>query len=517
MLRMFAKSRMTRKELITAIEKGNDKAVREFVTQHPYDTDSLNQPVDSQHICPLSLAIMKKHTGIALFLMSCRDIQLNRKDSLGRTPLMHACLAQNRDIVLALLNHPDCIPTLYDAEGNNVLAYATHAGMVDLIDNIKYHLGIYVKKLQPPAPVIAFDMSSIRPMQFLDAACKGQRDTVLAYVHSNARIQNHHRLNVTDSFGRTALNCAIQYGHIDLAIELLETRHIDPKVADNDGISPLLSAIMQKNIRLVSKLTAYGAWVASTEFFLSPLYVAVQAEDVMIVRHLLMVPFREMTIPALERLEALAQKKGLLTIAETICAKRMTLLYPGELHYLHQLTGVHRLPLPVPRSDSKVETPSPLALPHNDAARSGEPAPESQTSALSFRERLRRIHYKGDIPEYLEDIITQEIINTPITIPQSGITYDLDSLKNYCDRQKKYECLVTRIEFKPEVLDLPPSMAVKKALESFVSRLEAQAKKARMKQEKKAALVHAGMFSVSGSQPMDVSALKPPENPLKPA
>ena len=123
---------------------------------------------------------------------------------------------------------------------------------------------------------------SPEPSPFLVACVVGFLDVVVKH-----RTEDRAMLNARNSWSCSGLHLACKYGHLDVALTLLE-KGASVNVKDKHGRTPLHSAANNENEALVRMLLEAGARVESKDTFgLRPLSIAVYKGSIPLVRMLL--------------------------------------------------------------------------------------------------------------------------------------------------------------------------------------------------------------------------------------
>ncbi|XP_029453236.1 ankyrin repeat and sterile alpha motif domain-containing protein 1B [Rhinatrema bivittatum] len=162
---------------------------------------------------------------LASFLSIWRGPSINCTDSSGYTALHHAALNGHKNVVLKLLQ--------YEASAN----VADHKGCFPL------HL----------------------------AAWRGDADIVKILIYQGP---SHSRVNEQNYENETALHCAAQYGHSDVAALLLQ-EHSDPTIRNNKLETPLDLAAHYGRLRVVKLLIdAYPNLLTCSTRKHTPLHLA---------------------------------------------------------------------------------------------------------------------------------------------------------------------------------------------------------------------------------------------------
>lgn len=89
----------------------------------------------------------------------------------------------------------------------------------------------------------------------------------------------------------------------------------------------------------------------------------------------------------------------------------------------------------------------------------------------TFQKRLEKIGFKGEIPAEIRCHITLGIMNDPVTVHPSGLTYDREVLKECFEAVGHAQIIpdpITRQQTRKLVLDYPTNITIKNMCEAFV-------------------------------------------------
>ncbi len=210
-----------------------------------------------------------------------KDIGLliNKLDSLlDLTPLMAAVSSESAFLVDALL-HKRANPELKNKQGKTALILATEKGCFNLAEQIlNFQYPVSTSNIENPNLSLSkqrfFNPFSIEAAYFgLKLNHRKYQDAALIWAVKNKNlITMEHALlkkanpNILENERNPILTIAAQLGSVDAALLLL--RHdADVDIRDHDGKTPLMFAVVSKNIQLVDLLVRHGADVSLTDRF----------------------------------------------------------------------------------------------------------------------------------------------------------------------------------------------------------------------------------------------------------
>ncbi len=185
----------------------------QLVSSLPKNDPMLN-PKEGEN--PLLESIAWLHIPLLSMLID-KGADVNYQDENGMTPLLVAILANKKNAVDLLLDHPDINPNLYDNANNIPLIIAIE----------KQNTTLALKLIQKGANLNDIDRKgyaalSLAVIYNLDEVC-------LKMIEKNAD------LNIVDSIGRSALF----YAKNEDIIRILLDNGIDPSIQDNSGLTAI--------------------------------------------------------------------------------------------------------------------------------------------------------------------------------------------------------------------------------------------------------------------------------------
>ena len=186
----------TKQGFLTAVERGNERAVRLFLNA---------------------------------------GVRADEKDALGVTPLIKAAMF-NRTAVAALLIKAKADLNTANSQGYTPLHWAAAKGFLEIVEML----------LANGAGVDPRTTLGLTPL--MQAAMAGHARVCDALIAKGAGV------NEADKHGATALHKAVNDGHLAVA-EILVAAGADPTMGDEKGITPLAIAQRKKNPQMIALLS----------------------------------------------------------------------------------------------------------------------------------------------------------------------------------------------------------------------------------------------------------------------
>jgi ankyrin repeat protein len=186
----------TKQGFLTAVERGNERAVRLFLNA---------------------------------------GVHADEKDALGVTPLIKAAMF-NRTAVAALLIKAKADLNTANSQGYTPLHWAAAKGFLEVVEML----------LANGAGVDPRTTLGLTPL--MQAAMAGHARVCDALIAKGAGV------NEADKHGATALHKAVNDGHLAVA-EILVAAGADPTMGDEKGITPLAIAQRKKNPQMIALLS----------------------------------------------------------------------------------------------------------------------------------------------------------------------------------------------------------------------------------------------------------------------
>ncbi len=209
---------------------------------------------------PLALAIIEKHTDVALKLIE-KGANINAQVNTGETPLHLATAMNQPDVVLKLIEKGVDINAC-NAGGETALHWAIETGNSD----------IALELINARADLSQTNNLGVTPLY--KAIAQGETKIASAIIKAKPD------LNQLGSHKMTALDYAIETGNSAIAHELLEAG-INLNNKASDGKTPLQRAILRNRMEIVSGIIARGADLNEQETFKNtPLHFAAAVGNV---------------------------------------------------------------------------------------------------------------------------------------------------------------------------------------------------------------------------------------------
>lgn len=245
-------------------------------------------------------ACKNNQKSVVLTFLKRGDVDVNKRDESGNTPLIYACLKSARDLVKLLLdngadanlgNRKNRTPLHFAAESGNyqIISLLIDAGAdVNCTDNNGVtplmvlaqngRTDAALKLLKNPGIDISIKDNDSR-MAIDYATTSGLRDLVQAL----SAAAEH-----ADAYGNTTLHHACWNNQGEVVKALIERDPASVNKRNDDGESPLLLAVRQSNLMIVELLLAAGAETDCADIHgVMPLHVAAGKGDLFVGKALL--------------------------------------------------------------------------------------------------------------------------------------------------------------------------------------------------------------------------------------
>ncbi len=227
--------------LRSAAKAGNIEALREALAKGA----NINAK-DDKGSTPLILAAFKGERAAVEELLA-KGANVNAKDSDGETALMRAAFWGRYFIVKALLEAGgDVFET--DKQGDTALTYAEMGLEMDQ----EINEGEFEELFEEIIEMLKARMGNRRPMNFLEAAAKGNIQVVRSLIAKGANV------NVSNDDETTALMFAAGNGNTAV-VQLLLSKGANVDSQNTSGNTALMAAVYAKSLPIVQLLLANKA------------------------------------------------------------------------------------------------------------------------------------------------------------------------------------------------------------------------------------------------------------------
>ncbi|MBV8801725.1 MAG: ankyrin repeat domain-containing protein, partial [Gammaproteobacteria bacterium] len=189
----------------------------------------------------LHWAVSKNNIRIVKTLLKKKEININKKNINGITPLMYACKAGHLELLNILLEAEADI-NLLDYKENGILNWAVINGHVKVVEVLLKQKRINLNQQ---------NREGLSPL--MEASIKGDLHMVNILLKAGAVV------NLLDNEGNNSLFHAINNGHIQIAEVLINQKVIHLNHQNNQKITSLMLACYKNNIEIVKCLLNAGA------------------------------------------------------------------------------------------------------------------------------------------------------------------------------------------------------------------------------------------------------------------
>lgn len=245
-------------------------------------------------------ACKNNQKSVVLTFLKRGDVDVNKRDESGNTPLIYACLKSARDLVKLLLDN-GADANLGNRKNRTPLHFAAESGNYQIISLL----------IDAGADVNCTDNNGVTPLMVL--AQNGRTDAALKLL-KNSEIDisikdNDSRMAIdyattsglrdlvqalsaaaehADAYGNTTLHHACWNNQGEVVKALIERDPASVNKRNDDGESPLLLAVRQSNLMIVELLLAAGAETDCADIHgVMPLHVAAGKGDLFVGKALL--------------------------------------------------------------------------------------------------------------------------------------------------------------------------------------------------------------------------------------
>ncbi|XXH04158.1 Peptide chain release factor 1, mitochondrial [Hypoxylon texense] len=213
-------------------------AILQNASQISIDLD----PKDSLGRTPLSWAAWEGHDAVVKLLLATGQVEVNLKDNYGRTPLSWAAAEGHEALVTMLLDTDQVEVDCMDVRGRTPLSWAAKEGNEAVVK-----LLLATGQVKPDLK----DNDGLTPLLY---AAKGGYKGVVKLLLATGQVKP----DLKDSYGQTPLSHAAERGHEVIIELLLATGQVKPNLKDNDGLTPLSYAAKGGYKGVVKLLLATG-------------------------------------------------------------------------------------------------------------------------------------------------------------------------------------------------------------------------------------------------------------------
>lgn len=198
--------------------------------------------VDDMYRTPLMMATCWRHLDIVESLLRRTTIQVNLQDQEGHTALSLAVMNGFEDIVKLLLDYPGTEFNTVDTTGRSPLSIAAYDGNVDIVHQLL--------KKSADASVKDQEGGGTALQRAVDG---GHIPIIQAFLN-----HKHIKTDVVDNHGRGLLHSASINGHDEIVRLLLEAE-LSPNAKGNQGETPLHDASRAGHFAVAEILLAWQA------------------------------------------------------------------------------------------------------------------------------------------------------------------------------------------------------------------------------------------------------------------
>ncbi len=284
----------TLEELLQAIQKGDDKKVRELL-RGGVNPNGKNK----NGTTALLLAAYYGFETISKTLIDS-GADVNYQNPSGISPLIYAASKGSREIIKLLLQY-GASPTLKDENGYNALMWAVEQTQEFVIPTlIQYTTDLQtVNKKGQTVYDLARKTGESKIIQFFDLkqnsqttqSQKSSQDKFFDACSNGDIIEFNKLLSISNingknGLGETPLIIAIKNGKTDIAKAIL-SKYPQVNIQDNSGMSALMHAVDVKNLVMVTELVKKSDLKIKDNSGFSALFHAVASGDESLVNYIL--------------------------------------------------------------------------------------------------------------------------------------------------------------------------------------------------------------------------------------
>lgn len=223
--------------LHTAAADGHAEVVAALIETGLVDVNCSISGDDSSQQTALGLAASEDYVQVVkVLLASGRDIDVNKADEGGASPLFSAAEIGATDSVACLLQHPDISVDAQNTEGRTALWIACGMGNLEVVEALLSRVDVNLA-----------DSAGTTPLHC--AAESGHAHIVSALLHSD-----HVNPNIASRDGQTPLGIAAAKGRVGAIRRLLDCNNVDPNAPSEGGGTPLCVAALAGQVESVQEL-----------------------------------------------------------------------------------------------------------------------------------------------------------------------------------------------------------------------------------------------------------------------
>jgi len=193
---------------------------------------------DSCERTALSFAAMQGHEDVVKILLEREEVNPNKPNYYGATPVLSAALRGHEGVVKMLLEREEATPDNPNQNGVTPLMSAASKGHEGVVKILLEHEGVNPDKS---------DHNGKTP---LSHAAEGGYPGVVKILLEREEVNP----DKPDNYGATPLMSAVEKGHEGVAKILLEREEVNPDKPNNYGATPLMSAAKKGHEEVVKIL-----------------------------------------------------------------------------------------------------------------------------------------------------------------------------------------------------------------------------------------------------------------------
>jgi len=269
-------------ELLKLMRAGKEQEAIELIAANRWLCSAKLPPVAD---CALIMAITYKRNQVINYLLGRPEVNINRRNEHGVTPILKAASVNNFKLIKILVEEKKADYKAVNDMGANVIYEAAFAAGRDAYAIIKY----FHEECEEKIPCDQQIRDGFYPLS--QAIWRKCDERTIRYL-----IDHTADLNAEDFYGETPFFKAVKYSYfeaVNLLIDLGKNRlrrHETPTGNLTDRASELFCAVSTGDLRRVKQLLADGnddVDEADAEFGRSPLHEAVEQGHLQIVKMLI--------------------------------------------------------------------------------------------------------------------------------------------------------------------------------------------------------------------------------------